>query len=396
MLSSHGVQFEPKGWVTLRPTVRSSWLEHVARRWTARVVGQSQATDSILRLLQRIEVQAQQPRRPMGSVLLLGPPGCGKTHSVEALAEVLAGGPSALLKVHCAEYQQQHEIARLVGAPPGYIGHADTEPVFTRENIERYRTPEFPYTLILFDEIEKAHHSLYSLLLGVLDRAEMNDGRNRHVDFSSCLFFFTSNIGSKESLRATTPSGFIPQLAEEEAKARHFRTVSLRALKRHFPPEFLRRIEETIVYQPLRPADLKKILDLELDKACQVFLQHPDHTLSVGVHLRRQIAASPSRVRYGIRSRPPPTHPGVRVPGSSLPPDGHRPSASRRQNRRVRQRFGTHLPEVLGEALGEAVRFGLSGSGSVRCCGGEFIRPLTNQMPSSQQDLCRFRPPTRH
>lgn len=235
MATSLGVQHETKEWITLRPSVRSSWLEHVARRWTASVVGQPQATDSILRLLQRVEAQARQPRRTMGSALLLGPPGCGKTHSVEALAEVLLGSPGALLKINCAEYQQQHEIARLVGAPPGYIGHADTEPVFTRENLERYRTPEFPYTLVLFDEIEKAHHSLYSLLLGVLDRAEMNDGRNRHVDFSSCLFFFTSNIGSKESLRATTASGFIPQIAEEDAKERHFKNVSLRALKRHFP-----------------------------------------------------------------------------------------------------------------------------------------------------------------
>jgi len=274
MQTSAGIQQEPKGWITLQPRARSTWLEHVARRWTANVVGQPQATDSILRLLQRVEAQARQPRRTMGSALLLGPPGCGKTHSVEALAEVLLGSPATLLKINCAEYQQQHEIARLVGAPPGYIGHADTEPVFTRENIERYRTPEFPYTLVLFDEIEKAHHSLYSLLLGVLDRAEMNDGRNRRVDFSSCLFFFTSNIGSKESLRATSASGFIPQMAEDDTRERHFRSVSLRALKRHFPPEFLRRIEETIVYNPLRPADLKKILDLEITRASRAFMLH--------------------------------------------------------------------------------------------------------------------------
>jgi ATP-dependent Clp protease ATP-binding subunit ClpA len=281
MLSSQGFQHQSTEWVPLRPMARSSWLEHVAQRWAANVVGQPQATDAILRLLQRIEAQARQPRRVMGSVILLGPPGCGKTHSVEALADVLLGSPSALLKVNCAEYQQQHETARLVGAPPGYIGHADTEPVFTRENIERHRTPEFPYTLILFDEIEKAHHSLYSLLLGVLDRAELNDGRNRHVDFSSCLFFFTSNIGSKESLRATESSGFVQQLAEEDSKARHFRNVSLRALKRHFPPEFLRRIEETIVFQPLRPSGLKKILDLELAKVSRGFEQHPTNPFQV-------------------------------------------------------------------------------------------------------------------
>ena len=115
MHTSIGVQHEPKEWITLRPTARSPWLEHVARRWTASVVGQPQATDSILRLLQRIEAQARQPRRTMGSALLLGPPGCGKTHSVEALADVLVGSPGALLKINCAEYQQQHEIARLVG-----------------------------------------------------------------------------------------------------------------------------------------------------------------------------------------------------------------------------------------------------------------------------------------
>lgn len=274
MATNAGVQRQSKEWVRLRPERRSEWLEHVARKWSSSVIGQPQAADAILRLLQRIEAQARQPHRIMGSALLMGPPGCGKTHTVEALAEALAGSPRALLKINCAEFQQQHEIARLVGAPPGYIGHADTEPVFTRENIERYRTPEFPYSLILFDEIEKAHHSLYSLLLGVLDRAEMNDGRNRHVDFSFCLFFFTSNIGSKESLSAVSASGFIPQMEEDDAKSKHFHNVSMRALKRHFPPEFLRRIGEIIVYNQLRASDLRKILDLELERASRMFQAH--------------------------------------------------------------------------------------------------------------------------
>src|ERR1700687_2648890 len=108
MLNSQGFQHQSPEWVPLRPMARSSWLEHVAQRWAANVVGQPQATDAILRLLQRIEVQARQPRQTMGSVLLLGPPGCGKTHSVEALADVLLGSPGALLKINCAEYQQQH------------------------------------------------------------------------------------------------------------------------------------------------------------------------------------------------------------------------------------------------------------------------------------------------
>jgi ATP-dependent Clp protease ATP-binding subunit ClpA len=281
MSGSQAVQSERQAWVTLRPAERSAWLEHMARRWSAAVVGQPQSTEAILRVLQRVEVGATHACRPMGSMMLLGPPGCGKTHAVEVLAEVLLGNPGALLKINCAEFQQQHEIARLVGAPPGYIGHADTEPVFTRENLERHRTPEFPHTLVLFDEIEKAHPSLYSLLLGVLDRAELYDGRNCRVDFRACLFFFTSNLGSRESLRSNDSSGFVPALQGEEARARYFQNNSLRALKRHFPPEFLRRIEETVVFEPLCPADLEKILELELAKVAKIFRHHPTQPFEV-------------------------------------------------------------------------------------------------------------------
>jgi len=281
MSPTQGTQPEQDSAVTLHPAQRSAWLDNVARRWKTQLVGQPQASEVILRLLQRVEVGATQPQRPMGSVLLLGPPGCGKTHAVETLAEVLAGSVEALVKINCAEFQQPHEIARLIGAPPGYIGHADTEPIFTRERLECHRTAEFPYTLVLFDEIEKAHASLHALLLGVLDRAELFDGRNRRVDFRACLFFFTSNLGSREGLSGADHSGFVPAVAGSDARASHFQSTALRALKRYFPPEFLRRLEETIVFQPLRPADLAGILNLELGKLARMFRHHATHPFDV-------------------------------------------------------------------------------------------------------------------
>ena len=349
MATSVGVQHEPKEWITLRPSARSSWLEHVARRWTASVVGPtpSHRFDPPPSSAHRSAGPAAAPDH--GLRLLLGPPGCGKTHSVEALAEVLLGSPGALLKINCAEYQQQHEIARLVGAPPGYIGHADTEPVFTRENLERYRTPEFPYTLILFDEIEKAHHSLYSLLLGVLDRAEMNDGRNRHVDFSSCLFFFTSNIGSKESLRATTASGFIPQIGGGGCQGAALpQRVLARAQTPLSPRSSCAASRKPLSTIPLRPSDLKKILDLELAKASRVFLQHPTTPFQVEFSsgAKSLLLNHGCDTEYGAAHLQHTLACEFQDPLYRLMATGQ--VQRRRQDRRLRQRLGTRLSEELG------------------------------------------------
>ena len=231
---------------------------------------------------------------------------------------------------------------------PGYIGHADTEPVFTRENIERYRTPEFPYTLILFDEIEKAHHSLYSLLLGVLDRAEMNDGRNRHVDFSSCLFFFTSNIGSKESLRATSRLGIHPAVGGGGSQSPPLpQRVSARPQEATSPRSFCAASRKRLSTIPLRPADLKKILELELAKASRVFLQHPTTPFQVEF----TSGAKSLVLHHGCDTEYGAAHLqhtlACEFQDPALPPDGHRPGARRRQDRSLRQELGIDLPEDL-------------------------------------------------
>ena len=135
--------------------------------------------------------------RPVGTMLFLGPTGSGKTRVVEAAAEVLFGDPNAMIKIDCAEFQHSHEIAKLIGSPPGYLGHRETPPMLTQENIDRHHTEDTRISFVLFDEIEKASDSLWQLLLGILDKATLTLGDNRRVDFSQTMVIMTSNLGAR-------------------------------------------------------------------------------------------------------------------------------------------------------------------------------------------------------
>lgn len=202
-------------------------------------------------------------------MLFLGPTGSGKTHVVEAAAEILFGDRNAVIKIDCAEFQHSHEIAKLIGSPPGYLGHRETTPLLTQENLDKYRTERDPFTLVLFDEIEKASDALWQLLLGVLDKGTLTLGDNRRVDFSQAMIFMTSNLGAKEMSELITGSiGFAPatggKLAAEDLDQKIYRTAS-EAAKRKFSPEFMNRIDKIVVFRSLRYPELCRILDLELN-----------------------------------------------------------------------------------------------------------------------------------
>jgi ATP-dependent Clp protease ATP-binding subunit ClpA len=201
-------------------------------------------------------------------MLFLGPTGSGKTRVVEATAEILFGDPNAVIKIDCAEFQHSHEIAKLIGSPPGYLGHRETPPLLTQENLDRYHTERDPLTLVLFDEIEKASDSLWQLLLGILDKATLTLGDNRKVDFSQTMIFMTSNLGAKEMSELITGSiGFAPARAlnavETDLDQKIYRTAQ-EAARKKFSPEFMNRIDKVVVFRSLKHNELRQILDLEL------------------------------------------------------------------------------------------------------------------------------------
>ncbi len=233
-----------------------------------RVIGQEAALDSVLQAYQIFQSGLASTERPLGSFLFLGPTGTGKTNLVEAFAESCFGDRRAMLKIDCAEFSHSHEIARLIGSPPGYLGHQETSPYFSPANLARHQTAEAPFTLILFDEIEKANDALWQLLLGILDKARLTLGTNKEVDLSNCFIFMTSNIGSRSISDILTPGlGFVGAAAEPaERVQRRIEDAVLWSAKRTFSPEFLNRIDHKVVFHRLTSPELRRILDLELRK----------------------------------------------------------------------------------------------------------------------------------
>src|SRR5882757_4515206 len=233
-----------------------------------KIVGQDEAVQAVVELYQVFCAELNSPGRPVGNLLFLGPTGAGKTRVVEATAEVLFGDPHAVIKVDCAEFQHSHEIAKLIGSPPGYLGHRETHPLITQETLEQYHTDKLKISVLLFDEIEKASDALWQLLLGILDKATLTLGDNRRVDFSQTMIFMTSNLGAKEMSDLITGSiGFAPakggQLAADDLDQKIYRTAS-EAARRKFSPEFMNRIDKVVVFRSLKHQQLCEILDLEL------------------------------------------------------------------------------------------------------------------------------------
>lgn len=224
-----------------------------------RVFGQDAAIGAICPLVDVYSAGLSPAGRCAGSALLLGPTGVGKTHFVESLADVIHGSPKNLIRIDCAEYQMDHEIAKLIGAPPGYLGHRETHPLLTQARLAASTSANSSLSIVLFDEFEKAGSSLSRLLLGVLDKAQLRLGDNNIVNFERSLLLFTSNCGSREMADSMRPMSFIPTQGAESGP------IAIRALKKAFAPEFLNRIDATVVFKPLERKHYEKILASHID-----------------------------------------------------------------------------------------------------------------------------------
>lgn len=252
----------------LDPTRRNAEVERFEEGLRRRVVGQDRATRQLGRIYQVFRAGIAAPGRPLSNLLLLGPTGSGKTRLVEAAAETLLGDERAVLKIDCAEFQHGHEISKLIGSPPGYLGHRETHPLITQEALDQFHTESLKLSLVLFDEIEKASDTLWQLLLGILDKATLTLGDNQRVDFSRCMIFMTSNLGSQEMARLVEGGlGFasLPNGADSELDQKIYRTAS-EAARRKFTPEFMNRIDKILVFRSLQREHLEKILEIELER----------------------------------------------------------------------------------------------------------------------------------
>lgn len=230
------------------------------------VVGQTDAVRYIVPYIEMYQAGFAPERRPAGIFLLLGPTGTGKTRTVEALAEVLHGTPTHVLNVNCGEFQSDHEVARLVGAPPGYVGHRESAAMLSHDRLAAVTSPGCDLSLVLFDEIEKAAPALTTLLLGILDRATLTLGDGREVDFSRTLIFLTSNLGAREMMRVFDPGlGFQSPTSSPDA-ANRLETIALAAVRRRFSPEFINRIDVVVTYRPLDDEALETILGHHVDE----------------------------------------------------------------------------------------------------------------------------------
>jgi ATPases with chaperone activity, ATP-binding subunit len=268
----------------LDPTLTGRDAVDLEANLRRKIVGQDEAIEQIVNIYQTFLAGMTSPGRPIGNFLFLGPTGSGKTRLVEAAAEALAGDARAVIKIDCAEFQHSHEIAKLIGSPPGYLGHRETHPLLSQEVLNQYHTDKMKLSFVLFDEIEKASDSLWNLLLGVLDKATLTLGDNRRVDFSRALIFMTSNLGATEMGSLMHPNmGFaaseIQRLREtghvDEGLTAKISKAGVEAARKKFTPEFMNRIDKTVVFHALGQAELRKILDLELNILQQRLFNSP-------------------------------------------------------------------------------------------------------------------------
>src|ERR1700731_3133410 len=267
IIKAEGAVDKPKGTQTRPRKQEADTIEDLTTVLAQKVVGQPVATRVIVPYIQMFQAGLAPEGRPVGVFLLLGPTGTGKTKTVEALAEILHGSEKNLLKVDCGEFQMEHEVAKLIGAPPGYLGHRETQPMLTQQKLNAVTSDRCGLSLVLFDEIEKAAPSLTRLLLGVLDKGVLRLGDNSTVNFEKTLIFLTSNLGAREMMKEINPDfGFQSAGSKRTATdlTSKLQNIALVAVRKKFSPEFVNRIDCVITYQPLTAESLALILDTQI------------------------------------------------------------------------------------------------------------------------------------
>src|SRR5256884_396954 len=259
----------------LDPTRRSFQSQEFEAALRGKIVGQEEGVRALVDLYQVFCAGMCPQRRPVGSLLFLGPTGSGKTHIVEAAAEILFGDPRAVIKVDCAEFQHSHEIAKLIGSPPGYLGHRETHSLITQEALAQHHTEKLKLSFLLFDEIEKASDALWQLRLGMLDKATLTLGDNRRVDLSQTVIFLTSNLGGGEITELMQGGmGFIqPKDKPAAGLDEKVERTAVEAARRKFSPEFMNRLDKVVVFHPLRREQLERVLEIELGQVQQRVLE---------------------------------------------------------------------------------------------------------------------------
>jgi len=259
----------------LDPTIRSNDTCDFQSSLRAKIVGQEEGVQSLVDMFQVFCAGLNSPGRPVGNLLFLGPTGSGKTRIVEAAAEILFGDARAVIKVDCAEFQHSHEIAKLIGSPPGYLGHRETHPLITQEALAASHTEKLKLSFLLFDEIEKASDALWQLLLGMLDKATLTLGDNRRVDLSQTVIFLTSNLGGGEITELMEGGmGFIqPKDKPAAGLDEKVERTAVEAARRKFSPEFMNRLDKVVVFHPLRREQLERVLEIELGQVQQRVLE---------------------------------------------------------------------------------------------------------------------------
>ena len=279
--------------------------ENLLEELTDRVVGQAHAMTHIVPYVEMYQAGLAPENRPAGVFLLLGPTGTGKTRTVEALAEVLHGSARNLLRVDCGEFQMEHEVAKLIGAPPGYLGHRETTPMLTQQKLISATSESSSLSLMLFDEIEKAAPSMTRLLLGVLDKATLRLGDNTTVNFERTLIFLTSNLGAREMQRAITPDfGFERLAGARAARGKKLDGIGMQAVRRKFSPEFLNRVDAVLTYRPLTRESLAEIVDqqlAELERHIENRLMDRAFELEVSAEAREFLLDRGTSAEYGAR-----------------------------------------------------------------------------------------------